>query len=63
MTLRLIRGFVSLRRGGLRGVAFREAKAIRFLQPGREIHLRRGIVLIHVGSRIMEKRAFAPFWN
>jgi tRNA(Ile)-lysidine synthase len=53
---RLVRRFLAKLRGDLREVNFREVEAIRRLEPGQEIHLRRRIKLVRLGSHILEKK-------
>jgi len=53
---RLVRRYLAKLRGDLREVNFAEVEAIRRLEPGQEIHLRRRIKLIKFGSYIIEKR-------
>lgn len=52
---RLIRRFLRLLRSSGKEANFGEVEAVRRLQPGQEIHLRRQLKLIRLGAYILEK--------
>ncbi len=52
---RLIRRFLRLVRSSGREANFGEVEAIRSLEPGKEIHLRRRVKLVRLGPYILEK--------
>lgn len=53
---RLVRRFLVRLRGDLREINFREVEAIRRLESGQRLHLKRQVRLIRLGARIMEEK-------
>ena len=66
---RLVRRFLVRLRGNLREINFREVEAIRRLESGQRLYLKRQIRLIRLGSRIMEEKklrqgqSYEIFWD
>ncbi len=60
---RLVRRFLIMLRGDLREINFKEVEAIRRLEPGQKLHLRRKIKLIRIGPYIMEEKGLRSFQN
>lgn len=60
---RLIRRYLQMLRGNLREISFSEVEALRQLEPGQRLHLKRQIKLIRLGPFIMEERRWRELKN
>ncbi|MCX7972929.1 MAG: tRNA lysidine(34) synthetase TilS [Candidatus Aminicenantes bacterium] len=60
---RLIRRFLMRLRGDLREISFQEVEAVRRLEPGKKIHLKRGIKLVRLNHFILEEKSWRQLRN